>query len=105
MLQGTPPRLHVHDARPRGAAAPVPTRSPQGRAGDSLILTVRVVGIGDEQFAVTADRLTFLLLGEELDERLYCLQGQVLTLDPPTLKLNWAIPFTVVAPSAPGAEA
>lgn len=104
LLQGIRPRLLLHDARPRGAPAPVPAVSPPGQCGEPLTLMARVTNVGTEQLATTADRHSYVLVGEELDERPYCLKGLVLTLDPPTLRLEWAIPVTPTVPNGTSAD-
>lgn len=97
-LQGKPPRLHVHDARPVGALAPAPHPSDIGKAGDQLALTVHVRCVGDDQIATTPDGYIYVLLGEELDQRHYSIVGRVISLQPPMLEVTQAVPFTQVAP-------
>ncbi|WP_216328068.1 hypothetical protein [Deinococcus aestuarii] len=105
LLQGSRRRLLVHDARPHGAASPVPAPSAQPLIGDDLYVLARVTHVGGQQIATTADHRAYLLLGEEVDARIYGLLGRVLTLDPPTLRLAQALPLLPVVPGPPGEEA
>lgn len=95
LLQGRPHRLLVHDARPTGAAFPAPQASATGRVGDDLTLIVRVTTRGEQQLAVAPDRRTYLLAGEDLDNRLYLLLGRLVSLSPPMLSILQAVPVTL----------
>lgn len=98
LLQGSSRRLLVHDARPFGAAIPVPESSPSARMGKEITLMVEVRSIGQDQVAITADRKIYVLCSEELDHRHYLLTGRVTSLTPPVLSVSQALPVSLVVP-------
>lgn len=98
LIQGKVLRLHIHDARPAGATMPVPQASDAGKAGDEVTLTAHIRCIGDDQIATTPDGRTYLVIGEELDQRHYTVVVRILGLNPPMLEIVQAVPFTQVAP-------
>lgn len=105
LWQGQRPRLMVHDARPLGDTGRQPQSTPDPCVGDTVTLTARVMQLGDRQVCLTVDRQSYVLLGEELDERLYLISGEVLALRPPTLRLAGAVPITTPAPPSKGEQA
>lgn len=98
LLQGKVLRLHVHDARPAGATMPVPQASEAGKEGDEVTITTHIRCIGDDQIAITPDGRTYLLIGEELDQRHYTLVARLLGLHPPMIEVVQAVPFAQIAP-------
>lgn len=98
LLQGKVQRLQIHDARPAGASAPTPQVSETGKAGDEVTLMAHIRCIGDDQIATTPDGRTYLVIGEELDQRHYTVVVRILGLNPPMLEIVQAVPFTQVAP-------
>lgn len=93
LLRGQRPRLLLHDLAQSGTTAPAPELPLPLRTGQPYHFTARVTNIGDWQVAMTSSGASVLLAGEELDERLYLLDGQVMTLDPPTLAFTRAVPI------------
>lgn len=88
--------LLLHDCRPVDAGREDGlsyTDYSDTRIGDEIILLAHTRNIGDTQIAVTSTGQSFVLVGKELDERKYALQGEVILLDPPTLVTTTAIPL------------
>lgn len=56
---------------------------------------MRVTTRGEQQLAVAPDRRTYLLAGEDLDNRLYLLLGRLVSLSPPILSIVQAVPVTL----------
>lgn len=96
LLQGPVKRLHIHDAAPVGTKHEVkPMTSEIGRVGDSIALSVRSEHIGDDQIVTTADRHSYFAIGEELAQRHYMVVGRIVTLTPPTLLVEQAVPVAL----------
>lgn len=89
--QGIQPRLVVHNARQVGDTSRMPEQPREVCVGDTVTLTARVTNYADQQVCCTADRQSYVLIGDELEERLYLVSGQVLGLRPPTLRLISAV--------------
>lgn len=100
LIQGQRLSLRVHNARPHTASGDVPEILPLPSAGQEQVLTVRVIDVGDCQFALTADGRSYALTGDELDRRMYCLHGHLLTHNPPTMAIIQAIPVLVPTPES-----
>lgn len=92
LIRGQRLYLQVHDARPHGSSKDVPELLSPPATGQELVLTVRVIDIGNTQLALTADGRFYVLVGDELDGRTYCLHGRLLTLAPPTVEVIQAVP-------------
>lgn len=93
LWQGTVPRLLVHNARRLGDTSRMPESTTDVSVGDVLTITARVTRYGSRQVCCTADRQSYMLQGDTLDECLYLVSGEVLALRPPTLKLISAVPI------------
>lgn len=100
LLQGPVRRLYIHDAAPIGAEnTATPVTSETGRAGDRIALSIRNDRIGQDQIVTTADRHSYFVIGEELARRHYMVVGRIVTLTPPTLEIEQAVPvaFNTIA--------
>lgn len=93
ILQGAHPRLIVHNARQVGDTSRTPEQPREVCVGDTVTLNARVTNYGNQQVCCTAERQSYVLIGEELGERLYLVSGQVMALRPPTLRLISAVPI------------
>ncbi|WP_147363933.1 hypothetical protein [Deinococcus cavernae] len=104
ILQGAQPRLVVHNARQVGDTSRTPEQPREVCVGDTVTLTARVTNYADQQVCCTAERQSYVLLGEELDERLYLVSGRVMALRPPTLRLISALPIYANLPDQQGEQ-
>ena len=97
-LQGRRSRLLLHDIGTVDSEpeAPLP---PPAHIGDEMLITAKVSNIGDQQIAVTSNHFSVILIGEELDERMYILFGPLVSLNPPTLQFRQATPVRMDTPA------
>lgn len=104
ILQGAQPRLIVHNARQVGDTSRTPEQPREVCVGDTVTLNARVTNYGNQQVCCTAERQSYVLLGEELGERFYLVSGQVMALRPPTLRLISALPIYANSPDQQGEQ-
>lgn len=96
LLQGKQPALLVHDARPCGETLRQPRITPPWQLGNVVLLhCVRVIYHADEQIAMMPDGQQILLYGEELDQRHYAVELELMGLRPPSAMILTAVPITL----------
>jgi len=106
LLLGKMPVLLVHDARPTGDTLRQPQVTPSLKVGQSVLMPlVRVLYHADEQVALTPDGQQIILHGEELDQRCYAVELQIISLNPPVAMIQAAVPVSVQTWSQPGSLA
>lgn len=101
-LRGHSPRLLIHDVRPVGAESPAPITSDKPGLDGEFVSLMHVRNLGDVQVGITPDQQSYLLITEELDERVYMVSGFFVTLDPPTLEIHMALALPIIVLPDPG---